>query len=199
MQISAHSEAITVGDITNNSGVAIGPGARATVQYYLFLDRLPQGKPYLAPSLPPHHIVRHGVLQTLKPLLCAGTESRIALRGMGGVGKTTIAIALCHDQEILASFPDGVFWATLGPEPNVLAVQAAWADEPKADVSALPTVDARALRLRSLLHDKHCLLVLDDLWDANSLDLMAVGGPACITLVTTRERKIAQEVDFVKD
>ena len=37
-----------------------------------------------------------------------------ALQGAGGFGKTTLAMALCHDDDVITAFDDGVLWATLG-------------------------------------------------------------------------------------
>jgi hypothetical protein len=42
-----------------------------------------------------------------------------ALKGAGGFGKTTLAIALCHHEDIVVAFDDGILWATLGQKPNV--------------------------------------------------------------------------------
>ena len=37
-----------------------------------------------------------------------------ALHGMGGIGKSVVARALCDDPAVQAAFPDGILWATLG-------------------------------------------------------------------------------------
>ena len=39
-----------------------------------------------------------------------------ALEGMGGIGKTVLAKALCHDEVVQQAFPDGVIWITVGKE-----------------------------------------------------------------------------------
>src|SRR5262249_1081914 len=43
----------------------------------------------------------------------------LVLRGMGGIGKTTLAIAVARDAAIARRFPDGVAWTALSPYPNV--------------------------------------------------------------------------------
>lgn len=43
-----------------------------------------------------------------------------ALRGAGGYGKTTMAMALCHDERIQQAFDDGILWVTLGEHPGNL-------------------------------------------------------------------------------
>lgn len=44
--------------------------------------------------------------------------ARLALYGIPGVGKTSLAAVLCHDREVRTRFPDGVLWAGLGPKPD---------------------------------------------------------------------------------
>src|SRR6266508_1594003 len=163
---STEKGSISVGDLSNNAGVAIGENAHAEVHYhYTYIERPSPHIPYLAPSLPPHHVPRQSVLGQLVQMLCDGSHDRIAVRGMGGLGKTTTAIALCHDKKVLECFTDGILWATLGPNPHVMVAQAAWAEELGVEFSTLTDAEARAIRLRSLLYDKCCLLVLDDTWD----------------------------------
>jgi hypothetical protein len=41
--------------------------------------------------------------------------------GAGGFGKTTIAAELCHDEDIVENFDDGILWVTLEQTPDVLA------------------------------------------------------------------------------
>jgi tetratricopeptide (TPR) repeat protein len=188
-------DAITIQEISESKGVAIGHGARVEMHYhYEYVERPKLGTPYLAPTLPPHHVPREAALVQLRELLVGKARQVTALRGMGGVGKTTLAIALCHDRSVVDSFSDGILWATLGPRADLLSAQTAWGAALGHDLTKLPDAEARASHLRSLLHDKRCLLVIDDVWEAAHLAPMQVGGEQCATLVTTRERKIAQKV-----
>ena len=43
------------------------------------------------------------------------------LHGAGGLGKTTLAAALCHHDDIITAFDDGILWVTLGQKPHVQA------------------------------------------------------------------------------
>lgn len=189
------------GRIDTGGGDFVGRDRIVYETHYHYVERPAPEFPYLAPNLPPHHIPREDVLTTLRGLLL-GHERQVAvtaLRGMGGVGKTTLAIALCHDKQVIEACTDGILWATLGPQADLLSAQTTWGDAFGVDLSNLPDVEARAARLRSLFHGKRCLLVIDDVWDATHLSPMQVGGPHCVTLVTTRERKIAQKVGTALD
>ena len=63
--------------------------------------------------------------EALKNLLLTPDRSQpvaitTALTGAGGFGKTTLAAALCHDEDIMENFDDGILWVTLGQTPDVL-------------------------------------------------------------------------------
>ena len=47
----------------------------------------------------------------------AGANRNIAItamQGMGGIGKTVLVEALCHDEVVQQAFPDGIFWFSIG-------------------------------------------------------------------------------------
>lgn len=115
----------------------------------------------------------------------------VAVHGMPGVGKSALAIMLAHHPAVKDSLPDGVLWASLGSEPDVMTRQAAWAGELGDDLSGCTTPDTRRRRLLSLLNAKKALLILDDVWQVDEAKYLLVGGPACRTLVTTRNREVA--------
>jgi hypothetical protein len=76
------------------------------------------------PDLPPHFLPRENVLKACRDKLLGESEqkvvitapSKLALRGMGGVGKTVLANALCRDEEVRRRFSDGIFWITVGQD-----------------------------------------------------------------------------------
>src|SRR5579863_7578399 len=89
---------------------------------------LPLG-PILDPAIPPPPAGEHGLvgrdelLRKLKERLLTGKRVAIsALNGLPGVGKTALATALAHDEEVRAHFSDGILWAGLGYEPDVLGL-----------------------------------------------------------------------------
>jgi replication-associated recombination protein RarA len=51
----------------------------------------------------------------------AGTLVISAIYGLGGIGKSTLAAALAQEKDVQACFPDGIFWATLGQQPDILS------------------------------------------------------------------------------
>jgi hypothetical protein len=153
--------------------------------------------PFQAPPTPPYLVPRPGVLGDLKKLLFspeadAGALVVSAVHGLGGVGKSTAAAALCHEPDVLERFPDGVLWVTLGLEPdNLLSLLGGWVKE-LGDVNHQPSnLQSTAARLRTLLRDRAVLLVVDDAWAAEHVEPFLAGGPRCRALITTREAVIA--------
>jgi len=117
------------------------------------------------------------------------SASTAAFRGPGGYGKTTLARAICHHEEIQQAFDDGILWVTLGNHVNeadlyirVDSLIYALTGE-KSDA---PTLDSAIGRLVDLLADRDMLLVLDDVWHEADLRPFLQGGRRCARLITTR-------------
>jgi hypothetical protein len=147
------------------------------------------------PPLPPLVVGRKRVLQDLKGRVGIGGELRAVtvVQGWPGVGKSTIVAALAHDPEIAQAFPDGVLWASLGEEPNLLAALMVWAEAlhvvNPGEISQLETLTTQ---LRAVLRDRRMLLILDDLWQVEHAMPFNVGGHQCPLVMTSRLNDVAQ-------
>jgi WD40 repeat protein/transcriptional regulator with XRE-family HTH domain len=88
--------------------------------------------------------------------------SLIALIGLGGIGKTALALALAHR---LAAGYDRVLWRSLRNAPALpdllTELLRAMADEQDANVP--PDQDGRLSRLLAVLRARRCLLILDNM------------------------------------
>ncbi|MEH2238265.1 NB-ARC domain-containing protein, partial [Nostoc sp.] len=152
---------------------------------------------FQAPPLPTHFVERPEYSDDLKTRLLNGSSSDsrtlviTAIHGLGSVGKSTLATALAHDAEVQSRFCNGILWATLGQDPNVLSLISGWV-QALGDYSFKPTsVEATSCHLRTMLYDKAVLLVVDDAWDTKHAQAFNIGGVRCQVLVTTREGAIA--------
>ena len=137
-------------------------------------------------------------LQRLRDLLSTpehdgspGAVVVAAVIGAGGLGKTTLAVHAAH--RLRTHYPDGQLYANLqGASQQPAApsdVLARFLRDLGMDPARIP-VDAeeRAAQYRSLLTDRHVLIVLDDAKDAAHVRPLLPGSASCAVLVTTRSR-----------
>jgi hypothetical protein len=114
-----------------------------------------------------------------------------ALRGAGGYGKTTMAIALCYNDEIQEMFDGGILWMTLGQNPgNLLGKVEDLIYTLNREKPGFTSLEAAIVRLRELLAERDLLLVIDDAWDASHLAPFLQLGKRCVRLITTRNATV---------
>ena len=158
--------------------------------------------PFTAPDLPPHFVPRTHEFKKLKDLLLSPDRKEpvaitTALAGAGGFGKTTLATALCHDEEIMECFDDGILWVTLGQAPNVLNGLASIYAALSGERPNFAGVEDARNQVAERLGERACLLVIDDVWDTAHLGPFLHGGPSCARLFTTRKAVIAGSAERV--
>jgi WD40 repeat protein len=152
--------------------------------------------PFMSPDLPENFVQRAEEFGRLKAMLLSPDRKEpiaitTALSGAGGFGKTTLAAAVCHDEDIIQNFDDGIVWITLGQNPNVLGcLGTAYAALTGERPGFLNEEDA-IFQLGQKLEDRTCLLVIDDVWDESHLRPFLGGGRTCAKLFTTRIAEIA--------
>ncbi len=130
-------------------------------------------------------------------LLLAQAEGTVmavsAVAGIGGVGKTTLAVHVAH--AAAEHFPDGQLYVDLqgvGPsasEPE--AVLGAFLRALGVEDSAIPDgVEERSGLFRSLLAGRRVLTLLDNARDAAQVRPLLAGAAGCAALVTSRARLV---------
>jgi DNA-binding SARP family transcriptional activator len=150
------------------------------------------------PPLPRLFVGRENAIRDLKDLLGindsrTSPSSAVVVQGWPGVGKTTLAAVMAHDEDVHQYFPDGVLFTSLGQHPNLVAELLIWARAlGMTGVEDLSTPEELSRRLAAVLRDRQMLLIVDDIWEARHARLFAVGGHDCATLITTRLNDLAQ-------
>jgi WD40 repeat protein len=152
--------------------------------------------PFMAPDLPENFTERPDEFGRLRNLLLSPDRKdpvaiTAALSGGGGFGKTTLAAALCHDEDIIQNFDDGIIWVTLGKNPDVMSGLVTAYAALTGERPGFANEEDAAFHLGQKLEDRACLLVVDDVWDEFNLRPFLHGGRGCARLFTTRMPEIA--------
>ncbi|MFF0476726.1 BTAD domain-containing putative transcriptional regulator [Streptomyces sp. NPDC004284] len=116
-----------------------------------------------------------------------------ALAGIGGVGKTTLAVHVAH--EARPHFPDGQLYVDLQGAGNRAAapetVLGSFLRALGTADSAIPdSLDERAALYRSTLDGRRVLVLLDNARDAAQIRPLLPGTAGCAALVTSRIRMV---------
>ena len=155
--------------------------------------------PFMAPDLPAHFVDRQHEFEALLSNLLDETRQNprfitTALQGPGGFGKTTLACCLCHQEQIISAFDDGILWVSLGDAPNIQGALTKLYAALTGDRPPFVDADDASMQLAARLDQKNCLLVIDDVWDSNHLKPFLRGGKQCARLVTTRQFSVLTDV-----
>ncbi|MBL3671027.1 tetratricopeptide repeat protein [Streptomyces sp. M2CJ-2] len=153
-------------------------------------------RPAQLPATVPDFTGRASFVRELGAIL-ASAEGRVmavsALAGIGGVGKTTLAVHVAHQAR--AGFPDGQLYVDLqgagqrAAEPD--AVLGTFLRALGTADSAVPdSLEERAALYRSVLDGRRVLVLLDNARDAAQVRPLLPGTEGCAALVTSRVRMV---------
>jgi hypothetical protein len=143
------------------------------------------------PFVPSGFVPRPTEFGQLKALLLeAGNRDPVAittaLTGAGGFGKTTLACALCHDNDVTLAFDDSILCTTLGEQPNGADALAKLYAGLTGERPSFKDMEDAGAALAERLQHKNCLIVIDAVWNPDHLMPFLRGGAGCARLITTR-------------
>ncbi len=131
-----------------------------------------------------------------------------AVRGLPGVGKTTLLRVVGTHPTTLAHFRGGVLYAEVGPTPNVVTLLQTWLQAVGEPNPASDNPDELAGMVRSRLQQRNLptLLIIDDVWDSSmptAMVLQRCAAPQCRVLASSRSpdtaRALADDDPLVLD
>ncbi|MCS7477304.1 BTAD domain-containing putative transcriptional regulator [Umezawaea endophytica] len=125
-----------------------------------------------------------------------GATAVTLIRGMAGVGKTTLAVRYVH--RIAHLYPDGQLYLNLrgfDQTGDVVQPEAAvrrFLDELGVPSARIPVgFDAQVNLYRSVLAERRILVVLDNARDAEQVRPLLPGSPGCHVVVTSRNQLLS--------
>ncbi|MFI6206971.1 BTAD domain-containing putative transcriptional regulator [Streptomyces sp. NPDC051041] len=153
-------------------------------------------RPAQLPATVPDFTGRAALVRELSGILAAA-DGRVmavsAVAGIGGVGKTTLAVHVAHQAR--AAFPDGQLYVDLqgagsrAAEPQtVLGAFLRALGTPEAAVP--DSLEERAALYRSALAGRRVLVLLDNARDAAQVRPLLPGTEGCAALITSRVRMV---------
>ncbi|MGY0062653.1 BTAD domain-containing putative transcriptional regulator [Streptomyces sp. LZ34] len=162
-------------------------------------EHIPAPRPPVPAQLPatvPDFTGRAAFVHELSEQL-ATADGRVmaisAVAGIGGVGKTTLAVHLAHAAR--QQFPDGQLYVDLqGGSPTPAAPETVLGSFLRAlgtpDTAIPDGVEDRATLYRSLLGGRRVLVLLDNARDAAQVRPLLPGTEGCAAIITSRTRMI---------
>ena len=146
------------------------------------------------PSCPANYIPRVKILQeiisaVINSDITPTIGTTVTIRGIGGIGKSTIAKALCHDPLMQKHFKDGFLWISLTPPLPSLTAMLSEIYQRLSDEPAPMNVSILENKIKSLVSSHSCklLVILDDVWDAEDAMTFVNAFSSCKTVMTTRK------------
>jgi WD40 repeat protein len=172
---------------------------------------------HFVPNKPQNYIDRNGEIEKIKetiladvykPSIITSNYKTTAVQGMGGIGKSVLASAICHDCDIRRSFGDGIYWIVVGQQnPKAEVTKAIRQITGDYNLNLEENYYQTSEKLKNVLRSRNCLLVLDDVWKQQDIAIFPFDDSLrCRLLVTTRNKQavanlvgVTVEVDLLDD
>ena len=119
----------------------------------------------------------------------------VTIRGIGGIGKSTIAKALCHEPSIKEYFTDGFLWISLTPPHSVTdELRIIYNKLTNQPIEGSHSYVKSKIQYHLMSHSYKLLVVLDDVWEAEDALVYVEVFSSCKILLTTRKSDINSKI-----
>ena len=149
------------------------------------------------PSCPTNYIPRVEIVQNISSAVLNSDVTptigtTVTIRGIGGIGKSSIAKGLCYEPLIEEYFTDGFLWISLTPPLPSLTTMLCEIYQRLTDKSAPMNPSVLKNKIKCLVSVRSCklLVILDDVWDAEDAMIFADVFSNCKIVMTTRKMDI---------
>ncbi|WP_329002253.1 tetratricopeptide repeat protein [Kribbella sp. NBC_00709] len=176
--------------VARGKGRTAGPAGRAELPATSSASPVPWQLPPAARDFTGRTAQLDAILSVLRNPAGAGPVGLVAVTGMGGIGKTTLAVRAAH--RLTDSYPDGHLYLNLrgyGPgEPmSVADAQRQLLRSLGVDLQRIPEdVEEAAGLLRSQLAGRRVLMLLDNAVDAPQVLPLLPGTSGSAVIITSR-------------
>ena len=159
---------------------------------------------YNVPTLPTYFIPRDEHLNPIRELLLqsqirnvgiTSVSQTVGLLGMGGIGKSVLALAIAYDKQIQNAFSGGILWIKLGQTADIVNTQVCILESIGKSVSTPETLEQGKSIISKLLANKKILMILDDVWDITHAEAFDTLSLSSKMLITTRHAKVLKGFD----
>ena len=134
-----------------------------------------------APPRMPDRLVEHPDLSKAAVAAPRAGGGPVALTGMGGAGKSTLAAWACGDRRVRRRFRDRVTWLETDPGQDPVTLLGDLARRlglPESESGFTTVVQGRD-KIAAVLRGKRMLVAVDNVWERGPLDALAGVAPGC--------------------
>ena len=159
-------------------------------------DGSPFSAPYPARTQP--LVGRDNILATLRTRLGDSAQVSLALTGLPGAGKTSLALTLAYDAQIRQHFAGGVLMTSLGQQPDHASIARRWSIDLNLPLDPRATVDEQFQRIAAQLNRAALpyLIIVDDVWDNAHARPLLFANSYVSLLFTSRQRDALHSADL---